>query len=154
MSDTGVHTVYIMGFWLMVLWNGVELSRFMSYRPFGGESRLLKFFWGEKKARSLCPRTAYNLILCMFYSFSLFLARLFRFLFCFSFCVSFPQHNIIATGPVKNPRQLTRFSRTGDPRGFNKGRSSKFREGFRVRQTPEEGWRTYRPERCGNNNKR
>ena len=28
--------------------------------------------------------------------------------------------------------------RTGDPRGFNKGRSSKFREGFRVRQTPEE----------------
>ena len=43
--------------------------------------------------------------------------------------------------------------RTGDPRGFNKGRSSKFREGFRVRQTPEEGWRTYRPKRCGNNNK-
>ena len=29
--------------------------------------------------------------------------------------------------------------RTGDPRGFNKGRSSKFREGSRVRQTPEEG---------------
>ncbi len=28
--------------------------------------------------------------------------------------------------------------RTGDPRGFNKGRSSKFREGSRVRQTPEE----------------
>ena len=27
----------------------------------------------------------------------------------------------------------------GDPRGFNKGRSSKFREGSRVRQTPEEG---------------
>ena len=43
--------------------------------------------------------------------------------------------------------------RTGDPRGFNKGRSSKFREGSRVRQTPEEGWRTYRPKRCGNNNK-
>ena len=43
--------------------------------------------------------------------------------------------------------------RTGDPRGFNKGRSSKFREGFRVRQTPEEGRRTYRPKRCGNNNK-
>ena len=40
--------------------------------------------------------------------------------------------------------------RTGDPRGFNKGRSSKFREGFRVRQTPEEGRRTYRPKRCGN----
>ena len=32
--------------------------------------------------------------------------------------------------------------------GFNKGRSSKFREGSRVRQTPEEGWRTYRPKRC------
>ena len=43
--------------------------------------------------------------------------------------------------------------RTGDPCGFNKGRSSKFREGFRVRQTPEEGRRTCRPKRCGNNNK-
>ena len=43
--------------------------------------------------------------------------------------------------------------RTGDPRGLNKGRSSKFREGSRVRQTPEEGQRTYRPKRCGNNNK-
>ena len=43
--------------------------------------------------------------------------------------------------------------RTGDPRGFNKGRSSKFREDSRVRQTPEEGRRTYRPKRCGNNNK-
>ena len=43
--------------------------------------------------------------------------------------------------------------RTGDPRGFNKGRSSKSREGSRVRQTPEEGRRTYRPKRCGNNNK-
>ena len=43
--------------------------------------------------------------------------------------------------------------RTGDPRGFNKGCSSKFREGSRVRQTPEEGWRTYRPKRCGNNYK-
>ena len=43
--------------------------------------------------------------------------------------------------------------RTGDPRGFNKGRSSKFREGSRVRQTPEEGQRTYRPKRCGNNDK-
>ena len=43
--------------------------------------------------------------------------------------------------------------RTGDPRGFNKGRSSKFREGSRVQQTPEEGRRTYRPKRCGNNNK-
>ena len=42
--------------------------------------------------------------------------------------------------------------RTGDPRGFNKGRSSKFREGSRVRQTPEEGRRTYRPKRFGNNN--
>ena len=43
--------------------------------------------------------------------------------------------------------------RTGDPRGFNKGRSSKFREGSRVRQTPEEGRQTYRPKRCGNKNK-
>ena len=37
--------------------------------------------------------------------------------------------------------------RTGDRRGFNKGRSSKFREGSRVRQTPEEDRRTYRPKR-------
>ena len=36
---------------------------------------------------------------------------------------------------------------------FNKGRSSKFCVGSRVRQTPEEGRRTYRPKRCGNNNK-
>ena len=42
---------------------------------------------------------------------------------------------------------------TGDPRGFNKGRSSKFRVGYRVQQTPEEGRRTYQPKCCGNNNK-
>ncbi len=42
--------------------------------------------------------------------------------------------------------------RTGDPHGFNKGRSSKFCEGSRVRQTPKEGRNTYRPKRCGNNN--
>ena len=43
--------------------------------------------------------------------------------------------------------------RTGDRCRFNKGRSSKFRERSWVRQTPEEGRRTYRPKRCGNNNK-
>ena len=43
--------------------------------------------------------------------------------------------------------------RTGDPRGFNKGRSSKFRVGSRVRQSPEEGRRTYQSKRCGNDNK-
>ena len=43
--------------------------------------------------------------------------------------------------------------RTGDSCGFNKRRSSKFREGSRVRQTPEEGRRTCRLKRCGNNNK-
>ena len=43
--------------------------------------------------------------------------------------------------------------RTSDPCGFNKGCSSKFREGSRVQQTPEEGWRTYRLRRCENNNK-
>ena len=43
--------------------------------------------------------------------------------------------------------------RTGDSCGFNKGRSSKFRESSQVQQTPEEGWRTYRPKRCGNDNK-
>ena len=48
---------------------------------------------------------------------------------------------------------MTNEIRTGDPRGFNKGRSSKFRGGSPVRQTPEEGQRTYRPKRCINNNK-
>ena len=43
--------------------------------------------------------------------------------------------------------------RTGDPHGFNKGCSSKFREGSRVWQTPEEGRRTYQLKHCGNNNK-
>ena len=43
--------------------------------------------------------------------------------------------------------------RIGDPRRFNKECSSKFHEGSRVRQTPEEGWRTYQPKCCGNNNK-
>ena len=42
--------------------------------------------------------------------------------------------------------------RTGDPRRFNKGRRSKFREGSRVRQTLEEGRRTYRLKHCENNN--
>ena len=42
--------------------------------------------------------------------------------------------------------------RTGDPRGFNKGCSSKFHEGSWVRQTPEEARRTYWPKHCGNNN--
>ena len=42
--------------------------------------------------------------------------------------------------------------RTGDRRRFNKGRSSKFHVGSRVRQTPE-GRRTYRPIRWGNSNK-
>ena len=40
--------------------------------------------------------------------------------------------------------------RTGDLRRFNKGRSLKFRVGSRVRRTPEEGQRIYRPKRCGN----
>ena len=42
--------------------------------------------------------------------------------------------------------------RTGDPRGFNKARSLKFREGSPVGQTAEEGRRTYRLKR-GNNHK-
>ena len=33
-----------------------------------------------------------------------------------------------------------------------KGRSLKFRVGSRVRQTPEEGRKTYGPRRCSNNN--
>ena len=43
--------------------------------------------------------------------------------------------------------------RTGDPHGFNKRRSSKFRVGSRVWQTPEEGRKIYRLKCCGNNNK-
>ena len=43
--------------------------------------------------------------------------------------------------------------RTGDSRGFNKGRTSKFRVISRVLQTPEEGRWTYRPKRCGKNSK-
>ena len=43
--------------------------------------------------------------------------------------------------------------RIGDPHGFNKGRSLKFREVSRVRQIPEEGLRTHRPKCCGNNHK-
>ena len=50
-------------------------------------------------------------------------------------------------------RVMANGIRTGDPRGFNKERCSKFHEGSRVQETPEEGWRTYRPKRCGNNNK-
>ena len=42
--------------------------------------------------------------------------------------------------------------RTCDPRGFTKGRSSKFRVGSQVQQTPKEGRRTYWP-KCGNNHK-
>ena len=48
---------------------------------------------------------------------------------------------------------MTNRIKTGDPRGFNKGRSSKFRVGSQVWQTPEEGRRTYRPKHYGNNNK-
>ena len=43
--------------------------------------------------------------------------------------------------------------RTGNSCGFNKGRSSKFHVGSRVRQTPGEGRSTYQPKGCGNNNK-
>ena len=43
--------------------------------------------------------------------------------------------------------------RTGNPCGLNKGHSSKFRRGSRVRQTPEEGWGTCRLKHWGNNNK-
>ena len=43
--------------------------------------------------------------------------------------------------------------RTDDPRGFNKGCSSNFHVGSRVRQTPDKSQRTYWPKHCGNNNK-
>ena len=44
-------------------------------------------------------------------------------------------------------------SEQATPRGFNKGHSLKSRVGSRVRQTPEEGCRTYWLKHCGNNNK-
>ena len=37
-------------------------------------------------------------------------------------------------------------------RGFNKGRSAKFRISSRLQQIPEEDRRTYQPKRCGNSN--
>ena len=40
---------------------------------------------------------------------------------------------------------------TGDPDGFNKGCSLKFCVGSWVRQTSEEGRRTYQTKCCGNN---
>ena len=43
--------------------------------------------------------------------------------------------------------------RTSDPDGLNKGRGSKFCVGSQLRQTPEEGRRTYRPKRFEYNNK-
>ena len=45
------------------------------------------------------------------------------------------------------------FPSSGSGPSLLYGRSSKFREGSRVRQTPKEGQRTYRPKHCGNNNK-
>ena len=42
---------------------------------------------------------------------------------------------------------------TSDPCGLDKERSSKFRVGSQVRQTHEEGRRTYRPKRWEYNNK-
>ena len=43
--------------------------------------------------------------------------------------------------------------KTDDPCGFNKGHSSKFREGSWVRQTPEEGRKTYQRKSFENNSK-
>ena len=43
--------------------------------------------------------------------------------------------------------------RTSSHHGLNKGHGSKFRVGSRVRQTPEEGWNTYRSKHCEYKNK-
>ena len=51
------------------------------------------------------------------------------------------------------PQRFGRYVLWPSSGGFNKGRSSMFHIGSRVRQTPEEGQRTYRLKRCGNNNK-
>ena len=63
-----------------------------------------------------------------------------------TFLFGFPSRRLIT-----KPKELG--IKTGDPHGFNKGRNSKFREASRVRQTPDEGRRTYRPKRCRNKNK-
>ena len=61
--------------------------------------------------------------------------------------------------PVLIPLAITGYKYYGkrnqnrQPRGFNKGRSLKFHEDSRFRQTPKEGRRTYQPKRCGNSNK-
>ena len=61
--------------------------------------------------------------------------------------------SILTAGILNTCTRLWLTESERDPRGYNKGHSSKFHEGFRVRQTPEEGRRTYQPKRCGNNNK-
>ena len=43
--------------------------------------------------------------------------------------------------------------KASDPHGLNKGHGFKFRVSSQVRQTLEEGWRTYRLKRCEYNNK-
>ena len=48
---------------------------------------------------------------------------------------------------------MVNWIRAGDPCGLKKGYGLKFRVGFRVRQIPEEGQRTYRPKRHEYNNK-
>ena len=48
---------------------------------------------------------------------------------------------------------MTNGIRAGNSHGFNKGRNLKFCDSSRVRQTPEEGRRTYQPKCCENNNK-
>ena len=62
---------------------------------------------------------------------------------------------MIVTSKLREPTLITvTLCALLDPHGLNKGCHSKFRLGSRVQQeTPEEGRRTYRPRRCGNNNK-
>ena len=48
---------------------------------------------------------------------------------------------------------MTNGIKTGNPRWFIKGPSTKFRVGSWVWPTPEVGQRTYRPKSCENNNK-
>ena len=43
--------------------------------------------------------------------------------------------------------------RTSDPHGLNKGHGSKSHVGSQIRQTPEEGRKTYRLKHCEYNNK-
>ena len=83
----------------------------------------------------------------------IFLSNLFnyRFPYCIRLCTWSTQQVIVAQHMCWFQLWLTESEEV--TRGFNKGHSSKSRAGSPVWQTSEEVLGTYRPKRCGNNNK-